>query len=64
MTGKPETPDLTITACITGNLSVQHRPFYYVLAVSMGLYTLHMLVELTRGLVNFDGEDPDDPGEG
>lgn len=49
-------------ACITGNLSIVHRPFYYVLALAMGLYAVQMLIELVRGLIHFKGDDPNDPG--
>ena len=45
-------------ACITGNLSISHRPFYYVLGVSIGLYTAHVLVQLLTSLFHFSGEDP------
>lgn len=48
--------------CLTENLSIAHRPFYYLLAVSMGLYALHILVQLLQGLVHFKGDDPNDPG--
>lgn len=50
--------------CITENLSIVHRPFYYVLAISMGLYALHVLIQLLQGLIHFNGEDPNDPGAG
>ncbi|MGI9366362.1 MAG: TRAP transporter small permease [Rhizobiaceae bacterium] len=50
--------------CITENLSIEHRPFYYILAVSMGLYALHILIQLLQGLFHFKGEDPNDPGAG
>ncbi len=40
--------------CITENLSIVHRPFYYLLAVSMGLFTLQVVLELLRGLVRFN----------
>ena len=48
--------------CLTENLSIVHRPFYYVLAASMGLYALHILIQLLQGLVHFNGDDPNDPG--
>ena len=50
--------------CITENLSIEHRPFYYILAVSMGLYEVHVLIQLLQGLVHFNDEDPNDPGAG
>lgn len=40
--------------CITENLSIVHEPFYYLLAVSMGLFTLQIVVEFLRGLVRFN----------
>jgi TRAP-type C4-dicarboxylate transport system permease small subunit len=36
--------------CITENLSIVHRPFYYLLAVVMGLFALQTVLELLRGL--------------
>ena len=36
--------------CITENLSIVHRPFYYLLAVVMGLFALQIVLELLRGL--------------
>jgi TRAP-type C4-dicarboxylate transport system permease small subunit len=48
--------------CLTENLSIVHRPFYYVLAVSMGLYALHVLVQLLQSLLHFHDDDPNDPG--
>ncbi len=38
-------------ACITSNLSIEHRPFFYVLAAAMALYGLHMTVHLLQGLM-------------
>ncbi|MEM8630932.1 MAG: TRAP transporter small permease [Pseudomonadota bacterium] len=37
-------------ACITGNFSIEHRPFYYFLGVCLGLYTLQVLIELMVGI--------------
>jgi len=37
-------------ACITSNLSIEHRPFFYVLAAAMAFYGLHMTVLLLAGL--------------
>ncbi len=48
--------------CLTENLSIVHKPFYYLLAVSMGLFTLQTLLELLRGLVRFN-RSPNDPEE-
>jgi TRAP-type C4-dicarboxylate transport system permease small subunit len=47
-------------ACITGNLSIEHRPFYYFLGVCMAVYALHVLVQLLIGLAHFHGEDPNE----
>ena len=49
-------------ACITGNLSIEHRPFYYVLSLAMGLYGLHIFLQLINGLVHWNSDDPNDPG--
>ena len=38
-------------ACITGNFSIEHRPYYYFLGVCLGVYTLQVLVELLAGLL-------------
>ena len=38
-------------ACITSNLSIEHRPFYYVLAAALALYGLNTGVQLLKGLV-------------
>ena len=40
--------------CITENLSIVHEPFFYLLAVSMGLFTVQILLEFLRGLVRFN----------
>lgn len=47
-------------ACITNNFTIEHRPFYYFLGVSLGVYALHMLVQLLIGLWHFSGEDPNE----
>ena len=48
-------------ACITSNLSIEHRPFFYVLAVAMGFYGLHMLLQMMAGLASW--QDENDPHE-
>jgi len=47
-------------ACITGNFSIQHRPYFYVLGVAMALYGLHVLVQLLTGLAHWSGDDPNE----
>lgn len=47
-------------ACITNNLSIEHRPFYYFLGVALGVYTLHLLLRLAIGLWHFSGDDPNE----
>lgn len=47
-------------ACITSNLSLEHRPFYYVLGVAMALYGLHVAVQLMIGLAHWSGQDPNE----
>lgn len=49
-------------ACITGNFSIEHRPYYYFLGVAMAVYTLQVLVELLTSFVHFNGEDPNKIG--
>ena len=41
-------------ACLTENLSIVHRPFFYVLGVSFGLYTLHFLHRFIAQILNWD----------
>ncbi len=48
-------------ACITENLSIEHRSFYYVLAGSMAFYTLIFAAHLLIGLEHFSGDDPNEP---
>ena len=47
-------------ACITNNFSIEHRPFYWFLGVALGLYTLHVLVQLLIGVWHFQGDDPNE----
>lgn len=39
-------------ACITGNFSIEHRPFYYFLGICLGVYTLQVLFQLIAGLMS------------
>ncbi len=48
-------------ACITSNLAIEHRPFFFVLAAAMGLYGLNMAVHLLIGLAHW--ADRCDPNE-
>lgn len=48
-------------ACITSNLSIEHRPFFYVLAAAMTFYGLHMTLHLLAGLT--DWRSARDPNE-
>ena len=51
-------------ACITSNLSVEHQPFFYVLAAAMALIGLHALVQLLMGLMAWnDAADPNEARE-
>jgi len=50
-------------ACMTDNLSIEHRPFFYVLAVCMLLYAANVLWELLVGLKHFNGTDPNEPAD-
>jgi TRAP-type C4-dicarboxylate transport system permease small subunit len=40
-------------ACITSNLSIEHRPFFYVLAAAMAFYGLNMTLHLLAGLTDW-----------
>lgn len=48
-------------ACITSNLSIEHRPFFFVLAAAMAYYGLFMTVRFLAGLAHW--HDPVDPHE-
>lgn len=48
-------------ACITENLSIEHRNFYYVLAGSMAFYMLIFASHLLIGFKHFSGNDPNEP---
>lgn len=50
-------------ACITDNLSIEHRPFFYVLATGMLFYAFHVLWQLLLGLKHFNGKDPNEPAD-
>ena len=48
-------------ACITSNLSIVHKPIYYVLAGAMGLMTIHYAVECIMMIVgHVEGRSEDD----
>ncbi|HIF11107.1 MAG TPA: TRAP transporter small permease [Sneathiellales bacterium] len=45
----------------TPNLAIEHRPFYMLLAVSMGLYSVILVLEMIVGLFQFRAsEDPNE----
>lgn len=48
-------------ACLTDNLSIEHRPFFYVLAIAMLLYAANLLWQLLVGLKHFNSTDPNEP---
>jgi len=50
-------------ACITNNLSIEHRPFFYVLAVCMLLFAANVFWQLLVGLKHFNDTDPNEPGD-
>jgi TRAP-type C4-dicarboxylate transport system permease small subunit len=50
-------------ACLTNNLFIEHRPFYYFLSFAMGLFTVQMLLTFVIGLWHLDGEDPNELGD-
>ena len=43
---------------ITNNLSILHRPFYYLLGVAMASYALLLFLQLLIGFAHWSGEDP------
>ncbi len=50
-------------ACITENLSLEHRNFYRFLGLGMAFYTFIFASHLVIGLRHFNGEDPHEPEE-
>lgn len=48
-------------ACITSNLSIEHWPFYYVLAFTMLFFMFVFIFHLMVGLKFFSGSDPNEP---
>ncbi|WP_375550805.1 TRAP transporter small permease [Rhodophyticola porphyridii] len=47
-------------ACLTNNMSIVHRPFYYFLSATMGLFALNVLLQLIVGLYHLNGDDPNE----
>ena len=45
---------------ITSNLGIAHPPFYMVLAVAMGSYSLLLVTQLAIGLAHWRGTDPNE----
>ncbi len=45
-------------ACITSTLSIEHRPFFWYLAVAMAVYAAQVAVHLGIGIATFHGNDP------
>ena len=50
-------------ACMTDNLSIEHRPFFYVLSICMLLYAANIFWQLLLGLKHFNGSDPNEPAD-
>ena len=50
-------------ACITTNLSIEHRPFYFILAIGMGFYAMLLATQAVVGLMWFNGDDPNEPAD-
>ena len=50
-------------ACITENLSIEHRNFYRILSVSMAFYAFVFTSHLLISLRHFNGQDPNEPEE-
>ncbi len=47
----------------TDNLEIMHPPFYWLLAIAMGVYGVMLLCELIIGLAHFNGaNDPNEHG--
>ncbi|WP_224816093.1 TRAP transporter small permease [Hasllibacter sp. MH4015] len=47
-------------ACITSTLSIEHRPFYWYLAVAMAIYAAQVAVHLLIGIATLGGDDPNE----
>ena len=45
---------------MTSNLSILHEPYYYALGAAMGLFAVIVLLHLLIGLLNWNGEDPNE----
>lgn len=50
-------------ACITDNLSIEHRPFFYILAFCLFVYAANIFWQLLVGLKYFNGIDPNEPAD-
>lgn len=48
---------------VTGNLSLPHGPFYYVLAAALGFFAMYLFVQLLVGVAHWRGEDPNEAME-
>lgn len=44
-------------ACITNDLNIEHRYFYYFLGLCLGVYALQVIVDLLKGLFQTPGTD-------
>ena len=47
-------------ACITENLSVEHKPFYYILSVAMVVMALTYALQFIIGLLHWSDIDPNE----
>lgn len=45
---------------VTGNLTIPHAPFYYILAIALGFFALTLAVHVLAGIANWTGEDPNE----
>ncbi len=48
---------------VTGNVSIPHTPFYYVLGVSLAAYGCLLASQLLLGFAVWNAEDPNEPVE-
>lgn len=45
---------------VTGNLTIPHGPFYYILAAALGFFALVLAVHLLTGIAHWASEDPNE----
>lgn len=48
---------------VTGNLTIPHAPFYYLLAFGLGFFAVMLVIHLLVGLAHWQSEDPNEVAE-